>query len=85
MKIICINDQNRPNEVPLNRWLKKGEKYTINKIMFMTQQNLYGIKIEEINNDDLFPYSYFALNRFGIDIKDIEELLKEEPELLELV
>lgn len=85
MKVICINNNARPNEIPLNRWLEKDKEYTINKVCFMKQQNLYGVKLEEINNDDLFPYTYFALNRFGLIVEDIKELLKEEPELLEVL
>lgn len=89
MKVICIDDNNRPNEVPLTRWIKNGETYTITRIMAMTQQGkIAGVKIAEINNDDLFPWTYFRLNRFGIteeqllamiDISDVEfELIEKQ-------
>ena len=83
MKVICINDKNRPNEVPMNRWVKKNEEYTITSVMFMTIQNTYGCKLAEINNDDLFPYQFFALNRFAVSKTEIEEAINENELVLE--
>jgi len=83
MKVICINDKNRPNEVPMNRWVKKGEEYTIIAVTFLTIQNTYGCKIAEINNDDLFPYQFFALDRFAISKSEIEEAINENELVLE--
>jgi len=65
LKVICIDDSNRPNEVPLCRWVKKGVFYAITEITKMNQQRIYGCKLAEINNNDLFPYQFFALNRFA--------------------
>lgn len=82
MRVTCINDSNRPNEVPLSRWVKKGKEYNIIKIMKMTQQGgIGGVKLEEINNDDLFPWSYFNINRFSFT----QELLDEAIEKGEIV
>lgn len=78
MKVICINDKDRPNEIPKNRWVEKGLEYTISKVAFMKQQNIYGVKLEELNNDDLFPYSYISLNRFGIHPDYIKELIENK-------
>lgn len=79
MKVICINDKNKPNEIPNSRWIKKGEKYTIIKLMVMKMQgDIAGVKIAEINNDDLFPYTYFRLDRFGISEEELEKLVKQE-------
>jgi len=78
MKVICINDKNRPNEIPTSRWVEKDKEYTIIAVAFMTIQNTYGCKIAEINNDDLFPYSYFALNRFGITKEEIESAVNSK-------
>lgn len=85
MKVICLNDKNRPNEVPASRWIKKDEEYTIISVAFMTIQNTYGCKLAEINNDDLFPYQYFALNRFAISRTEIETAIKEQELELEEV
>lgn len=40
------------------------------------QNNIAGIKLEEINNDDLFPYTYFKLDRFAITKEELEKLVK---------
>jgi hypothetical protein len=85
MKVICINDSGRPNEVPTNRWVKKGEEYTIISVCFMTLQGIYGCKLAEINNDDLFPYQYFAITRFNVTIVELETAVKEKELELEEV
>ena len=77
MTVECINDSNRPNEVPTSRWIKKGNKYNIIQVAYMTQQNIYGCKLEEINNDDLYPYSYFALTRFAVTKDEVEEAVEK--------
>jgi hypothetical protein len=77
MTVECINDSNRPNEIPTSRWIKKGNKYTIIQVAYMTQQNIYGCKLEEINNDDLYPYSYFALTRFAVTQDEVEEAVEK--------
>lgn len=79
LRVICINDADRPNEIPLNRWIKKGEIYHIIQIDAMNAQGgIYGCKLEEINNDDLVPYEYFRLDRFAVPVR-----LSEEEEALE--
>jgi len=78
MEVICIDDKNRPNEVPTSRWVKKGEKYTIIKVAYMTQQNIYGCVLEEIDNSDLFPWTHFALNRFAVSKEDVLKAVKEK-------
>ena len=78
MKVTCINDSNRPNEVPLSRWVKKGEEYTIVKIDKMVQQGgIGGVKLEELNNDDLYPWSYFNINRFTFSQKQLDEAIEK--------
>ncbi|MEO1656012.1 MAG: hypothetical protein AAFU64_20900 [Bacteroidota bacterium] len=79
LRVICINDADRPNEIPLSRWIKKGELYHIIQVDVMNAQGgIYGCKLEEINNDDLVPYEYFRLDRFAVPIR-----LSEEEEALE--
>lgn len=85
MKVICIDDTNRPNDVPITRWIKNGELYTIRTVCLMTQQNIYGCRLEEVNNDDLFPYSFFALSRFAVTTEEIEKAVEEKELELEEV
>lgn len=85
IKVVCINDANRPESVPTSRWIKKGENYTIIKVeKMLVQGSILGCKLAEINNDDLFPYTHFSLNRFRPLTEDeqmaetsVEELIKE--------
>ena len=86
MKVICINDKNRPNEVPTSRWVKKSQEYTILKIMLMRQQGgIAGVKLEELNNDDLFPWTYFRLDRFAITKEELEKMIKSQEVEVEYV
>lgn len=78
MEVLCINDANRPNEVPSTRWIKKDEKYTIVSVAYMVQQNIYGCKLEELNNDDLYPWSFFALSRFAVSKETVLNAVKEK-------
>lgn len=84
MKVICINDANRPNEIPSNRWIKKDIIYTVIEAMKCNVQGgLLGYKLEEINIDDCVPYKYFAANRFrplaDAPVEtEVEELVEED-------
>jgi hypothetical protein len=79
MKIICLDDKNRPKEIPENFWVKEGEWYTPLVICKMALQDMIlGVIIQEIDLSLLedSPYLYFRLNRFGIPEEDIAELLE---------
>lgn len=66
MRVICINDSDKPNDIPLSKWVKKDEVYTVIEIARLNMQaGMLGFKLEEINLDDCFPYRYFAASRFA--------------------
>jgi hypothetical protein len=78
MKVICVNDKERPNEVPLKKWVKKGQEYHISKVAIMKNQGgIGGVQLEEIDSSDLFPYTYFRLDRFGVHPSQIERLIEQ--------
>lgn len=78
IEVVCINDKNRPDGIPQSRWVKENEIYHITLIERMNiQGGLYGCKLAELNNDNLFPYTHFALNRFALTA-DITEFLEVE-------
>ncbi len=81
-KCVCLDDTNRPNEVPSTNWVKKGNSYHIIHIAQMvTQNNVLGVKLAEINNDAYFPYSFFSIKRFAMPIDELikfEKLFKPE-------
>jgi hypothetical protein len=77
IEVVCINDKDRPADVPSNRWVKENEIYHITLIERMNiQGGAYGCKLAERNNDDLFPYTHFALGRFA-PVADITSLVEE--------
>jgi len=72
MKVICINDQGKPNEIPSGKWLEKGSAYTVkNIIKCNTQGGALGFELEEIDLTGCEPYLYFMATRFAIPKEDI--------------
>lgn len=66
MKVICIDDTNKPIDIPESKWVKKEEIYTIVKVVKLNlQKNTFGVELEEIDLKDCFPYEYFLANRFA--------------------
>jgi hypothetical protein len=66
MKVICINDKNRPIIILPSEWIKEGETYTITKIIKMgLQDGKYGVLLKEVQlRADSFPYEYYDADRF---------------------
>lgn len=65
MKVICINDSDRPNDIPLSKWVKKDQVYTVIEVAKLSMQSgKLGFKLAEINLDGCFPYLYYAASRF---------------------
>lgn len=87
-EVTCIDDSNKPNDIPSSRWVKKGQTYTVIKVAKMLiQGGLVGFKLEELNIDEFFPYQFFAANRFAIQLNpawdieaQLEKLLEEAKE-----
>ena len=67
MQVTCINDLNRPSQIPETKWVKKGEVYTVLYASTMSiQVNKLGFKLKEIELDEsCFPYEYFDAERFA--------------------
>jgi hypothetical protein len=75
MRVVCIDDSNRPHDIPANKWVEKGKEYTIIKFVRMVAQGgILGVELEEIDLSDCFPYECFAASRFApIEPKKEEE------------
>ena len=84
MKILCINDKNKPNEIPLDKWIVAGNIYTLIDAQPLLSSNSIGFSLAEIKLDEsCFPYHYFNPNRFvPVDEKEIEAVEAELDELL---
>lgn len=79
MTVICINDSNRPNEIPLSKWIKKGNEYTIIDII---KCNIQGGKralvLEEIDLSGCEPYKGFDESRFEPKLECPAELTEAD-------
>jgi hypothetical protein len=88
VRVICINDKGRPNEIPLGKWPVKGKPYTITGFVRMlgTSGGGLGVTLAEMSLNDCYPYKYYMASRFGVPVGEIslversEELLKEAQE-----
>ena len=77
IKCTCINDKNRPKEIPIEKWIVKGNKYHVTFIYNMiNQKGILGCTISEISLDDLEPYNCYNLARFAFDEKDLQALIE---------
>jgi len=70
-KATCVDDKNRPNEIPINKWVKEGEKYTVIGAE-ICPGGILAFTLEEIDLSDCFPYRHFAARRFAIHLPAID-------------
>lgn len=71
MQVICTNDSNKPDRIPTEKWVKKGELYTVEfAVKLSLQVGKIGYKLKEIDLDhSCFPYEYFDAERFALPAK----------------
>lgn len=75
IKCICVDDTNRPKEIPKDKWVKKGQEYTIIFAIVVLPQRELGIQLDEIDLDEsCAPYEYFLAKRFGFRFQDLGRL-----------
>lgn len=85
MEVICVFDKGRPENIPISKWVKKGDKYTIiNVERMLMQDGVYGVKLAEIDLSDYFPYTRFASTRFKV-VNPTEDLVEELENMVEEV
>ena len=85
MKVICIDADNKPKNVPIEEWVQEGNTYTVTKIVRMgLQKETYGFLLKEVQlSSRSFPYELYDAIRFlPISLlellSDIKEKKKEE-------
>jgi hypothetical protein len=82
IKITCINDKNKPNDISNTHWVKQDEEYTPVKIIKSKLSGDLYFVLEEVKPDNPL-YGGYNINRFAIMIP-IEEFIEEnELELIE--
>ena len=91
MKVICIDADNKPQNVPIVEWVQEGDMYTVTRIVKMgLQKDIYGFLLKEVQlSSRSFPYELYDSSRFlpiGIlsDMKE-EEKINIEDVNLELI
>ena len=74
----CINSSVRPSQVPLSKWVKKGERYTVVGVSAMLSQGVYGLFLEGHDISDCYPYKNFHSSRFvPVDNVSFTEAIEE--------
>ena len=80
MKVECIDASNKPNDIPMSKWVVKGNEYTVVKVSRMNiQGGILGFQLAEIDLKDCVPYLYFDARRF----KEKEPLPEKKEEKVE--
>ena len=78
---ICIDNENKPKEIPSNKWLEK-KKYTVIGVA-PTLDGKLGFKLKEIVlGKESYPFDCFSPIRFAIPYQEKVKTLAEELEEL---
>lgn len=88
MKVICINDSNKPLKIPLEQWIKKGEEYTITRLIHLAiTPGKMGVLLKEVQlTASCFPYEFYDADRFvPKELLSNKESVSEVANLEELV
>ena len=66
MKVICIDADNKPKNVPVEEWVKEGDMYNVTRIVKMgLQKDTYGYLLKEVQlSSKSFPYELYDAIRF---------------------
>ena len=86
MRVLCIDDANKPAKIPDSEWIEKDKIYTVTNVAPMgLQPGKVGYKLKEVQlSMSSFPYEYYASERFAIIIDDKlqeAEVVAEKEEL----
>jgi hypothetical protein len=83
VKVTCINDKNRPKEIPEFDWVKEGETYHVTHISLQVNQVEGGMIVagcdiyeKPLSLDRHTPYECFRLSRFGCSKEDLELMIQ---------
>jgi len=80
--VICIDDANRPAEIPQDKWIVKDDIYTVEKVVRTLDGNIGFVLKEKVLTEDNFPFRCFDHKRFAVAT---EEDLKAKEAVQELI
>lgn len=65
MRVVCVNSVGRPDRIPYEKWIKKGQTYTVTRAVTLAIGNKLAFELDEIKlTEDNFPYEFFSAERF---------------------
>ena len=66
MKVVCINNKNKPKQVSSAEWLTEGKEYTVINLKSMNlQSGKIGYLLKEVQlSEQSFPYELYDSERF---------------------
>jgi hypothetical protein len=65
MRVVCVNSVGRPDRIPHEKWVKKGQTYTVTRAVTLAIGNKLAFELDEIKlTEDNFPYEFFSAERF---------------------
>lgn len=78
VRVLTVDDTNKPKEIPQDKWLVKDEEYRVLGIYIHPNQgDIQGITLLEKPLDETCrPYGTFNINRFAFHLDDLEELMQ---------
>lgn len=77
VRVICINDQKRPEIIPAERFVKKGEEYRVIHVATSINENSKNVlmfTLAELDISEYEPYGAFRADRFAIDESNLDKL-----------
>lgn len=75
IKVVCLEDGGNPG---LSEWVKFTKEYWVSSILLSQDRlSIKGCLLKEIDLNALSEgvYTTFKLNRFGMDVKDIDKAI----------
>ena len=77
IQCLCINDRNKPTQIPQDKWIEMGKEYTLLFSMTVLPQKQLAFQLNEIDLDDsCSPYEWFLANRFAFRKEDLQRLIE---------
>lgn len=85
MRVLCIDDKKKPEQIPQDQWIKEGVIYTVTKAIHLPlQPGIAGFLLKEVSlSPDCFPYEYYSSHRFAVILDDLEAIQEKVSEPVE--
>ena len=77
IRCICLDDKNRPSQIPVEKWVKEEETYHITWVFNqLNQPGIKGVELQEFDISMCEPYNCYRLNRFGMFTEDLDKFIQ---------